>query len=228
MWNTTEDCCDMEPVETTASIDEAAYSILYGTYNPGSPAYSGNLTDFGISVGMLKFCMEGIGITSLAIFGILGNILSIVVLCSSKMKNSSSCFLLFLAICDMCTLLGAALLVGIPSILSYYPTDNPDDNMFIFNENIVKYVNIVPIGEILMITTVGKVIGEIMVYRYNFWCFHFCSYSLSSRNGIHLPNHGANIREVFSCVQTLLCPTPLHMGKSHVGVTSYHRNRIPV
>ncbi|CAL8143753.1 unnamed protein product [Orchesella dallaii] len=143
MWNETE----VELVEGSATNvdlppDEASYSIFFTTYNPNSPAYSNNLTDLGISINLLKFCLEGVGITTVSVLGVIGNILTIIVLSSSRMKSSSSCFLLCLAICDIIMLVGASLLIGIPSLLAYNPGEG---RAFVWNiMRILQYGYFIP------------------------------------------------------------------------------------
>lgn len=139
-------------------LDEASYSIFFSTYNPTSPVYSQNNTDLGISIGMLKFWVEGFGITTLSILGVIGNILSICVLSSPRMKNSSSVFLMCLALCDIVALVGATLLIGIPSLLAYHPDEDGEkgEPLYVFNENIVKYGNVMPSASLFAISVTGK------------------------------------------------------------------------
>lgn len=153
----------VSPPSPTYEIDESSYSIFFSTYNPSSPVYAQNSSEFGISVGMLKFCIEGVGITTVAILGVIGNMLSICVLSSSRMKNSVSCFLICLAICDIVALVGATILIGIPSLLIYHPED--DGSLFVFNKNIVKYANIVPSAALFAISVTGIFILLHIVYK---------------------------------------------------------------
>ncbi|ODM98313.1 FMRFamide receptor [Orchesella cincta] len=129
MWNETDDSIvegsNIATVDPFAGeLDESSkYNIFFTTYNPHSPAYSNNITDLGISINLLKFCLEGVGITTVSVLGVIGNILSIIVLSSSRMRSSSSVFLLCLSFCDITVLVGATLLIGIPSLLAYNPED---------------------------------------------------------------------------------------------------------
>lgn len=157
----------LEGAKFPQELDESSFSIFFSTYNPHSPVYSQNITDFGVSIGMLKFLIQGIGISTLALFGFIGNILTICVLSSSKMRNSYSFFLICLAVSDIVCLIGAALLLGIPSLLIYHPSneesevlstgnDTEPTHMFKLNSNIINYANIIPVSELFTITMIGK------------------------------------------------------------------------
>lgn len=171
MWNDSDpflissrevDPPSLDPPSSSPSplytLDESSYSIFFSTYNPTSPVYSQNNTDLGVSIGMLKFWVEGFGITTLSILGVIGNILSICVLSSSRMKNSSSVFLMCLALCDIVALVGATLLIGIPSLMAYHPREDAEEgeSLYMFNENIVKYANVMPSASLFAISVTGK------------------------------------------------------------------------
>lgn len=124
-------------VENTAfgfrSTDESQFSIFYNAYNLHTyDSLNSTGTDIpdildGLGPGsadLLKFIFLGIGISAAAILGIIGNTLSIVVLSSSRMRSSISCFLIGLAVFDTILLINGLFAFGIPTILSYFKAEH--------------------------------------------------------------------------------------------------------
>lgn len=173
MWNETGDSLEMDGSVSNSSIsiipqlqsgtagveqvDESSYAIFFTTYDPNSIVYFTNRTACGISVVVLKFCVEGVGLTLTSVLGIIGNLVSIIVLSSHRMRSSTSCFLLCLSICDLIVLLGAMLLVGVPSLMVYSSGNNDNlDHYFGYNEKIAKYGNVMPSAELFALSVTGE------------------------------------------------------------------------
>ena len=63
----------------------------------------------------LEYYVDGIALTSVSVFGILGTLLSIRVLLKNELRNSFSTLLLGLAIADAGFLVNAILVIGLPN-----------------------------------------------------------------------------------------------------------------
>lgn len=68
----------------------------------------------------LKFAVEGVALTSVAIFGIIGTLMALVILLKPRARSSArdyfSVFLTALAVFDTMLLFNAMLIIGIPRI----------------------------------------------------------------------------------------------------------------
>lgn len=73
------------------------------------------LDDFGA----FEFWTYGVLINFVGVFGILGNIVSMIVLSRPQMRSSMSCLLSGLAICDSALILSSILMFGLPVIFYY-------------------------------------------------------------------------------------------------------------
>jgi len=113
----------MDPeFENSIFFNETDYMIFFRPLSPESELI--NITKaselaFRLSDpnNLFIFLFEGIGVILLSCLGIVGNILSAMVLI--KMKTSVGCFLLFLTMCDLLVLVTASTVFGIPTIASY-------------------------------------------------------------------------------------------------------------
>lgn len=65
------------------------------------------------------FYVEGVVLTSVATFGLVGTIMSIYVLLQPRLRNSFSAFLTGLAVCDSTFLLFAILMFGLPNVSTW-------------------------------------------------------------------------------------------------------------
>lgn len=80
------------------------------------------VTQVAEDLNRLKYYVEGISLTAIAIVGLLVNTLSIVILTSKEMRNSFNLHLAALAGYDMLTLFTAILIFGLPTISVQYRT----------------------------------------------------------------------------------------------------------
>ncbi|CAG7824937.1 unnamed protein product [Allacma fusca] len=71
---------------------------------------------------LFEFIINGFGITIVAILGIIGNILSAVVLSRPQMRSSVTCLLLGLAFCDSLLVFTSALIFGLFSLSDFMGT----------------------------------------------------------------------------------------------------------
>jgi hypothetical protein len=67
----------------------------------------------------LLFYVEGIVLTSVATFGLVGTLMSIYVLVQPRLRNCFSTFLTGLAVCDSAFLFFAILMFGLPSMSTW-------------------------------------------------------------------------------------------------------------
>lgn len=107
---------------------ESQFSVFYISYNLYSldRANLNNATNSTINSfaftnadNIVKFLIQGIGLSLITGLGLIGNICSIIVLLNHRMRSSISCFLIGLAICDTTILLTSLIMLGIPTILSF-------------------------------------------------------------------------------------------------------------
>ena len=102
--------------------DESEYSIFYNIYKNDGNFSENNSSFFGLSKNgeiLFRFLVQGVGITLLSIFGIIGNTLTIIVLSKKKMRSPIGCFLRGLACADAVFTAIATLVVGVPCFVSY-------------------------------------------------------------------------------------------------------------
>ncbi|GFO24998.1 FMRFamide receptor [Plakobranchus ocellatus] len=114
------------PTTTTVALDhghnmavEAVSSSMATSTIP--PVASSSQSSLGERVKFLNLIMLGILGCSLAVLGLLGNCLSMMVLQRPKMRSSTSYFLLSLAVYDNLILLGMLAYFCIPSLVPYTP-----------------------------------------------------------------------------------------------------------
>ncbi|CAG7815651.1 unnamed protein product [Allacma fusca] len=69
---------------------------------------------------LFRFVVQGVGITTVGLVGIIGNIFSMMVLSKKRMRSPIGCFLFGLALADFIFVLMGGTLIGIPSFLSYF------------------------------------------------------------------------------------------------------------
>lgn len=59
--------------------NDSAYIYCLNIFNPHSILYTNSTSEFGVTIGFLKFILHGLCITFMCIFGVIGNTLAIVV-----------------------------------------------------------------------------------------------------------------------------------------------------
>ena len=102
---------------------ESEFSVFYQLYKSEDSDEWQSSSFFNLSQDqevLLKFIVYGIAMTILVTVGVVGNLLSIVVLARKSMKSPIGCFLIGLAACDLCVTLIALCCASVPSILVYF------------------------------------------------------------------------------------------------------------
>lgn len=103
---------------------ESEFSVFYQLYKTDeneSVWQSSSLFNMGKDGEVLfKFIVYGIAMNILATVGVVGNLLSIVVLSRKTMKSPIGCFLIGLAACDLFVSFIAVACASVPSILVYF------------------------------------------------------------------------------------------------------------
>lgn len=141
----------------TGLLNDSAFTIYHNIFNPNSVLFSNTSSAFGIPVGLLKFYLHGVGVTSLCVFGLIGNLVSFIVLASPKMRNSSpSYYLRCLAVCDTTAITCTTLGVGIPSLLAFTPKGKTNSTWLVFNKLVVQYSRLVSCPTVMSVAVVGK------------------------------------------------------------------------
>lgn len=108
-------------------IDNYYYSndtydnITYGANSTGNLSYYGceNAYDPNSSLNVFGFWMNGVLLNIVGILGLLGNILSMVILSRPQMRSSINYLLIGLARCDTVLILTSMLLFGVSAIYPY-------------------------------------------------------------------------------------------------------------
>lgn len=112
------------------SLDsESQFSIFYLQYNLYSfdkwtnGTSLENSTQFTVTNTdhLVKFLLQGVGLSLITGLGTIGNVCSIIVLLNRRMRSSISCFLVGLAICDIMILAVSFITLGLPTLLSFEP-----------------------------------------------------------------------------------------------------------
>ena len=72
---------------------------------------------------VFEFYLDGVALTSISVFGILGTLLSLRVLLKKQLRNSFSSLLSGLAVSDTFFLFFAILIIGLPKSSEWYTTE---------------------------------------------------------------------------------------------------------
>ncbi len=139
--------------------NDSGFTTCLNIFNPNSIIYTNALSNFGVSIGFLKFLVYGLCITSMGIFGVIGNTLAIFVLSRSpQMSNSStSYYLRCLAISDTIGIISCMVVLGVPTLL-VFNSNSESHNMttwLMYNKGIIQFSRIVPSSTIIHIGIIG-------------------------------------------------------------------------
>jgi 7 transmembrane receptor (rhodopsin family) len=107
---------------TTTAFDEILFNLntTIEGYNDTYYNYSGDpCPDLGPDIKLYEFWSNGILLNLVGILGILGNILSMIILSRPQMRSSINYLLIGLARCDTVLILTSILLFGVPAIYPY-------------------------------------------------------------------------------------------------------------
>lgn len=119
----------MNDIQNTTIFDDIANGTLNYVnstteYYNASIEFHGNLTDdpcpdLGNDIKLFEFWSNGILLNVVGVLGILGNILSMIILSRPQMRSSINYLLIGLARCDTVLILTSILLFGVPAIYPY-------------------------------------------------------------------------------------------------------------
>ncbi|XP_026469632.1 FMRFamide receptor-like [Ctenocephalides felis] len=94
--------------ETLSNLSEDThYGSCFDAYDPDS------------DLNLFEFITNGVVLNVVGLLGVVGNVLSMVVLSRPQMKSSVNCLLIGLARCDTILILTSMMLFGLPAIYSY-------------------------------------------------------------------------------------------------------------
>eukprot|EP00095_Tigriopus_kingsejongensis_P002753 snap_masked-scaffold138_size318692-processed-gene-2.1 protein:Tk02753 transcript:snap_masked-scaffold138_size318692-processed-gene-2.1-mRNA-1 annotation:"hypothetical protein CAPTEDRAFT_228436" len=127
--------------------------------------------DLEIPLITFEFVVHGLLILSIGLFGIIGNIVCLVVLCQRKMRNTINCLLIGLAIADISLITTAWLMFSLPAFQIYF-----ERRLFTKVTDIYQHSTpfVYPVGMIAQTASVCLTV-TITMERYLVVCMPFAS-----------------------------------------------------